>query len=68
MQRLAEDTEAEAVLVLTDGYIEYPEAPMPYAVLWVISGGEAFSAPYGQVIYLTPPTDPDYLPDFDENK
>lgn len=59
MHRLAEDPEVEAVLVLTDGYIDYPPDPMPYAVLWVIAGGESFSAPYGQVIYLTPPSVPD---------
>ena len=55
MHRLAEDPEVEAVLVLTDGYIDYPPNPMPYAVLWVIAGGDSFSAPYGQIIYLTPP-------------
>ena len=54
MHRLAEDPEVEAAIVLTDGYIQYPEEPMPYAVLWAITGGDSFSAPYGQVIYLTP--------------
>ena len=31
---LAADPEVESVLVLTDGYIDYPEEPPPYRVLW----------------------------------
>ena len=34
--QLAEDPEVHAVLVLTDGYISFPDYPMPYDVLWAL--------------------------------
>jgi hypothetical protein len=34
MERLAADPEVAAVLVLTDGYIDYPHHEPPYAMLW----------------------------------
>ena len=57
--RLAEDTEVSAVLVLTDGYIEYPTEEQPYRVLWAIfrspdGYAASFEAPYGEVIFLDP--------------
>ncbi len=53
MEQLAGDPEVAAVLVLTDGYIRYPEAEPPYAVLWgLVDGHEAFSPPYGTVVHV----------------
>lgn len=56
LRLLAEDPEVEAVVVLTDGYISYPEETMPYHVLWgvLIQGGGAtnFQPPYGQVLVV----------------
>jgi predicted metal-dependent peptidase len=59
LERLAQDTEVSAVLVLTDGYISYPAAEPPYAVLWAVvrnpSGYDAtFHPPYGEVLFLDP--------------
>ncbi len=56
MQRLAEDSEVEAVLVLTDGDISYPMEPPPYSVLWVVSTADAnwFQPPYGSVLSMPP--------------
>lgn len=53
MLKLSEDPEVEAALVITDGCINYPEQPMPYNVLWVLTYEySSFSPPYGQVIKL----------------
>jgi predicted metal-dependent peptidase len=57
MLRLADDLEVEAAIVLTDGCITYPDAPMPYQVLWVLPSSTdpaSFTPPYGNVIGLTP--------------
>lgn len=52
--RLAEDTEVEAVVVLTDGYIDYPAQLMPYRLLWVLSGdvSGSFTPTYGHVLRI----------------
>jgi predicted metal-dependent peptidase len=54
MRHLADDPRVEAVVVLTDGDIEYPREPMPYDVLWVLSadGEPSFEPPYGAVIRM----------------
>ena len=53
LERLADDPEVEAAVVLTDGAIFYPRSPMPYLVLWVLtSKNDGFRPPYGQVIEL----------------
>jgi predicted metal-dependent peptidase len=59
MDALARDTEVSAVLVLTDGYIEYPRAEPPYNVLWGVvrapTGYEASFRPhYGEVLFFDP--------------
>ena len=54
--RLAEDPEVSAAIVLTDGDIEYPQAIMPYNVLWVLPASknpEEFQPRYGKVIAMT---------------
>jgi predicted metal-dependent peptidase len=56
MRRLADDLEVEAVVVLTDGCIEYPPPPLPYEVLWVLPPGEnpeRFRPGYGKVLALS---------------
>lgn len=55
--RLADDPEVEAALVLTDGYIDYPESPMPYEILWILTEAtcpESFTPSYGHIICLPP--------------
>ncbi|MDO4570152.1 MAG: VWA-like domain-containing protein [Planctomycetia bacterium] len=54
MRRLAEDPEVEAVIVLTDGYIYYPEEPMPYETLWCLTSDYSFDFPYGTTISIRP--------------
>jgi predicted metal-dependent peptidase len=57
MVKLAEDQEVEAVLVLTDGYISYPNYPMPYETLWVLmdpAAKENFKPSYGKILALPP--------------
>jgi predicted metal-dependent peptidase len=52
---LAADPEVTAAIVITDGDIDYPSAPMPYDVLWVLTDvADGFEPPYGQVIVLAP--------------
>lgn len=53
MHHLAADPETTAVIVITDGYIEFPRSPMPYDVLWVVYGHDDFDPPYGQVMRAT---------------
>jgi len=52
MNFLALDPEVEAVIVVTDGFIDYPGNNMPYFVLWVIVDDYDFTPPYGQVLQL----------------
>jgi hypothetical protein len=61
MLKLAEDPEITHVLVITDGYIDYPEeTDIPYEVLWCIPDeGNRLSFPYGQIIYV-PISDAEY--------
>lgn len=56
MQHLADDPNVQAVLVLTDGDILYPEEEMPYDVLWVLParGSVPFHPPYGLVLPMQP--------------
>jgi predicted metal-dependent peptidase len=52
MEHLAGDPGTTAVVVITDGYIDYPAEPMPYHVLWVVYGSDSdFDPAYGQVIH-----------------
>jgi predicted metal-dependent peptidase len=57
LNRLGEDEEVSAALVLTDGYIEYPAEEPPYSVLWALftSGygrNAEFRPPYGETVIL----------------
>jgi len=53
MTRLAADGDVAAVLVLTDGYIDFPADEPPYAVLWgLVDGDPRFAPPYGSVVHV----------------
>lgn len=51
MQRLADDPEVTAAIVLTDGWISYPAAEPAYRVLWAVTE-LGFNPPYGDVLYI----------------
>jgi predicted metal-dependent peptidase len=51
MDQLAYDPEVQAVLVLTDGQIEYPREPPPYDVVWVLTEANLHFQPgYGETV------------------
>jgi predicted metal-dependent peptidase len=54
MERLAADPAVRAAAIITDGEIQYPPDPMPYAVLWVLPPGRsaAFQPGYGRVVVM----------------
>jgi predicted metal-dependent peptidase len=56
MHYLADDPNVQAVVVLTDGDILYPDQEMPYEVLWVLParGSVPFHPPYGLVLHMQP--------------
>lgn len=56
MLHLARDPEVEAVIVLTDGAIEYPRQSPPYQTLWALTESYGFNPPYGQVLVMPRPT------------
>lgn len=57
LQHLAADPRVDAVIVLTDGEIAYPQETMPYGVLWVLPehAPASFQPPYGSVITMQAP-------------
>lgn len=58
MEHLARDPETTAVVVITDGFIDYPSEPPPYEVLWTVCSDyheeATFSPSYGTVIPMDP--------------
>jgi predicted metal-dependent peptidase len=54
MRHLAEDPEVSAVLILTDGYIDYLADDPPYRVLWGLLGevDASFNPPYGLKVHI----------------
>ena len=58
INRLTEDSEVTAVIVLTDGFIEYPDEEPPYAVLWALVNDSTLVFHYGSVINLLKPESP----------
>jgi predicted metal-dependent peptidase len=54
MERLAADPQTRAAAIITDGEIQFPPEPMPYAVLWVLPPGRAaaFHPGYGRVVEM----------------
>lgn len=55
MDHLAHDPAVRAVMVITDGDIDYAREAPPYNVLWVLPphGNDGFSPPYGRVLRMT---------------
>ncbi len=56
MDLLAEDGSVEAAIVITDGFIYYPDKPTPYSVLWAIVSDwySDFEPDYGVVVVMPP--------------
>jgi predicted metal-dependent peptidase len=54
MELLAADPEVRAAAIITDGEIEFPPQPMPYAVLWVLAPGASasFQPAYGRIVIM----------------
>ena len=53
MLHLAAEPETRAAIVVTDGDIAYPPSPMPFDVLWMLTGpSAAFGPPYGRVVTM----------------
>jgi predicted metal-dependent peptidase len=56
LERLAADPQVKAAAVITDGDIAFPEEPLPYDVLWILtpSGAMTFRPRYGRVVVMQP--------------
>ena len=53
LQHLADDPRTRAVAVITDGDVAFPDEPMPYDVLWVLTASPLGFAPsYGRIVSL----------------
>jgi predicted metal-dependent peptidase len=54
MELLAADPQVRAAAIITDGDVQYPADPMPYAVLWLLAPGRsaAFQPGYGRVVVM----------------
>jgi hypothetical protein len=54
MELLAADPQVRAVAIITDGDIQFPADPMPYAVLWVLPPARAagFAPGYGRIVVM----------------
>lgn len=52
MQRLSDDPEVSAMVVITDGYIDFPHEVPFCCVLWVLTDNSNFDPPYGDVLRL----------------
>jgi predicted metal-dependent peptidase len=54
MELLAVDPQVRAAAIITDGEIEFPADPMPYAVLWVLPSrsSASFRPSYGRVVVM----------------
>jgi len=54
MERLAADPQVRAAAIITDGDIQFPAEPMPYAVLWVLppTHSAGFQPGYGRIVVM----------------
>jgi predicted metal-dependent peptidase len=54
MALLAADPQVTAAAIITDGDIQFPADPMPYAVLWVLppTRSAAFQPGYGRIVLM----------------
>jgi predicted metal-dependent peptidase len=52
--KLARDPEVDAVIAITDGAVDYPAEPLPYNVLWAITGVVPgyFQPSYGRILQI----------------
>jgi predicted metal-dependent peptidase len=51
-ERLQQDPEVSAALIITDTYEEYPQDPPPFDVLWAVVRNDGFIPPYGAAVYM----------------
>lgn len=51
-ERMSQDPEVESMLIITDGFIQYPSKAPDYAVLWAVIGGGSFQPAYGSVVII----------------
>jgi len=56
LHALARDPAVDAAIVITDGAVYYPEAAVPYVVLWALTGPtpESFNPAYGHILQVGP--------------
>jgi predicted metal-dependent peptidase len=56
LMRLAADPQVKAAAVITDGDIAFPDEPLPFDVLWILTpgGSSTFQPRYGRVISMQP--------------
>ena len=54
LEHLADDARTRAVVVLTDGDVDYPAESPPFDVLWVLprASNIGFAPPYGRVVVM----------------
>ena len=54
MELLAADPQIRAAAIITDGDIQFPAGPMPYAVLWVLppTRSAGFGPGYGRIVVM----------------
>jgi predicted metal-dependent peptidase len=54
MELLAADPQVRAAAIITDGDVQYPTDPVPYAVLWLLPPGQSatFQPSYGRVVVM----------------
>jgi predicted metal-dependent peptidase len=54
LAHLARDARTLAAIVVTDGDVGYPPAPLPFDVLWLLTpaGNATFAPPYGRVVTM----------------
>ena len=54
MELLAADPQVRAAAIITDGDIQFPTSPMPYAVLWVLppASSAGFEPGYGRIVVM----------------
>ena len=54
MELLAADPQVRAAAIITDGDIQFPADPMPYAVLWVLppTRSAGFGPGYGRIVVM----------------
>jgi predicted metal-dependent peptidase len=54
MELLAADPQVRAAAIITDGDVQFPADPVPFAVLWVLppTGSAGFAPGYGRIVVM----------------